>query len=204
MLQQGLRMDKIIRHQHIPKTGSTSTKKFYKDCIVYGYENDQLTLNADIPEDAISFTILRDPLERFCSNIKYISNRTQNFTQDQIIDIIFNKRYTAEEYTTALESHEIQNFPEIYTVFHGLSIFDPFLNVFDQNQNLKAKHLINFNNMQNELMELLPDYDYTNFPKQNVSTGNIELSADQLEQFNHHYAEDIKYYNQTGFNEKNG
>jgi hypothetical protein len=194
-------MGQLIRHQHIPKTGSTSTKKFYKDCIVYGYQNGQHTLNADIPEDAISFTVLRDPLERFQSCINY-SLRNGNLNLELAIDIIFNRKFTAKQLSDALKFHEINDYPEEYLVFHSMSIFDPFLNVFDEKQNLKATHLINFNNLQTELMELFPDHNYLNFPRENDSSRTIQLSAEHIEQFEYHFAEDIKYYNQTGFKEK--
>jgi hypothetical protein len=194
-------MNKIIRHQHIPKTGSTSTKHFYKDSIVYGYEQNQLTLNADIPEDAVSFTILRDPLDRFKSNIKYFIMRT-SLDQDNIINIIFNKTFTPLENTKALESHRLNQYPEEYIVFHSMSIFDPFLNVFDADKNLKAKHLINFNNMTNELQQLLPEFDYNNYPNSNKSNASINLTTEQLEQYEHHFKEDILFYKQTGFSKK--
>ena len=196
-------MNKIIRHQHIPKTGSTSTRTFYENCIVYGYEQGQLTLNADIPEEAVSFTILRDPLDRFKSNIKYFCTRSK-YTPNQVLDIIFNKTFTAEEHTEALESNLLNDYPEMYVVFHSMSIFDPFLNVFDADKNLKAKHLINFNNMQKELQQLLPEFDYSNYPNANKITRKIpiELTPEQLEQYEHHFKEDILFYKQTGFDKK--
>ncbi len=194
-------MTQVI-HQHIPKSGSTSTKHFYKNCIRYGHQNNQITLNADIPAGSISFTILREPKERFISNITYFLSRGVNeFTKSDMIDICLNNNYTSKEMGEVLKKNNMKINPEINMAFHSISIFHPFMNVFDKDKNLKAQHLINFKDILGGLHKILPDYDYTKFPKINTSRANInvELSEDQLVQFNTKYAEDIKFYKETGF-----
>lgn len=194
-------MPRII-NQHIPKSGSTSTKNFYPKCIVYGHMQNLNKLNAEIPEDSISFTILREPLARFISNITYFcSRKVKGFTKQEMIDLCLDHNYTNDEMAQILKRNNMMNTPEVNMAFHSISIFHPFLNVFDENKKLKATHLIDFNYMVRDLEKILPDHDYKKFPKSNSSRANIdvEMTEEQLEKFNLKYAEDIKFYKEVGF-----
>tara|TARA_R110001606_G_C15072847_1_gene616245 strand:- start:51 stop:635 length:585 start_codon:yes stop_codon:yes gene_type:complete len=194
-------MSQVI-NQHIPKTGSTSTKNFYKDCIRYGHQDNKDTLNGDIPQGAISFTIVREPLDRFVSNITYFLSRgVTQFEPSDMIDICLNHTYTNKEMAQVLKNNNMKTEPEINMAFHSISIFHPFINVFDENKNLRATHLIDFKNIVSGLEKILPDYDYTKFAKINASRGtiNIELTEQQKADFNIKYAQDIQFYKETGF-----
>lgn len=190
-----------ITNIHIPKCGSTSTSNFYEDCIVYGYMQGIHKLNANVLHRGVTFTVLREPLERFKSNVNYFLNeKTNEFTRDQIIDISFNYTYTDEEMSNVLEYSSKDTKPEINIVLHSLSIFNSFYNVFDENKNLKAKHLLNIKNLKQELENILPDWEYKHFPHTNRSKGeDFALTDEQLDKFNYKYREDIEFYKQTGF-----
>lgn len=83
---------------------------------------------------------------------------------------------------------------------HSVSIFHPFLNVFNDEGELKADHLIDFKDIVGGLKILL-DHNLDSFPHTNTSSPSIivDLSSEQLELFNERYAADIKFYEETGF-----
>lgn len=192
-----------ITNIHIPKCGSTSTSKFYEDCITFGYMQGIHKLNADVNHGGVTFTVLREPLERFKSNVNYFlqNNRKEIvFTRDEIIDISLNYTYTNEEMSNVLKYSSKDAEAEVNIVLHSLSIFDSFYNVFDENKNLKAKHLLNIKNLKQELENILPDWEYKHFPHTNRSKGeDFALTNEQLDKFNYKYREDIEFYKQTGF-----
>ena len=162
------------------------------------------TLNGIIPEGSISFTILREPKERFISCIRYFLSRLEQnkeYNQEQMIDICLSHNFSNAELADALKQGSMGINIDRMLAIHSVSIFHPFLNVFDDEKKLKADHLIDFKDIVGGLKKILPDHNLDNFPHTNVSSPGIvvELSSEQSELFNERFADDIKFYKETGF-----
>jgi len=175
-----------IINQHIPKTATQTTQALFgKNIINYGRHR----LNADIPNDPniLSFTIIREPLSRFKSCIKMFFPSC-NYSESEIIDIALYNNYNNNEYTI--------NWKEIDRAIatHSLSIFHPYLNVFENNS-FKSKYLIDFNNFAKELKLIIPNANYKNIPVINKGISReIRLSYTQKIDFENKFERDLEFY----------
>lgn len=196
-------MIKII-HQHIPKTASTSVLFFFPESIRYGQDVGQTKLNQDIPEDeeVVSFTIIRNPIKRFVSCVKMFLRQGCGYSQDEVINIGLGKKFTCEE----MELGRKTGYPNItkdsdrsivnaLIGVHSVSMFHPYLNVFDEDKQPKAMHLIDFDNLIRGLKKIVPDAPYKKFPKENRSVDpGVKLTDQQRERFNELFQNDILFY----------
>ena len=176
---------------HLPKTATITTQKMFgNDCIIYG--ND--TLNADIPKgnDIVSFTIIRNPLDRFCSAIKmFVKSPYCKLSQREMIEIALDTDYN----DGALINGRSANRLPFSIVLHTLSMFHPHLNVFNEDQTPKADNLIDFNNFVVEL-ENLTNRKFEKIPHENKGAEvDIILTDSQLRLFNQKYHDDVLFYN---------
>jgi len=175
---------------HLPKTATITTQKMFgKECVVYG----KSTLNGEIPagDDVISFTIIRDPLERFCSAVKmFVKKDKCKLTQSEIIDIALDNDFSDRQLTQGRVPNKVQ-----YSIaLHTLSMFHPHINVFYENKTPKADNLIDFNNFVAEL-ENLTDRKFNKIPHENKGAEvDIILTDSQMRLFNQKYHHDILFY----------
>jgi len=175
---------------HLPKTATITTQKMFgTECVIYGHQ----TLNGAIPkrDDVVSFTIIRDPLERFCSAVKmFVRNEDCKLSQSEIIDIALDNDFNDSELKKGRSAKNHR-----YSVaLHTLSMFHPHLNVFNEDKTPRADNLIDFNNFVAEL-ENLTDRKFTEIPHENKGAEvDIILTDSQLRLFNQRYHDDIIYY----------
>jgi len=174
---------------HIPKTATITTQKMFGiECVIYGHK----TLNGAIPnrDDVISFTIIRDPLERFCSAVKMFIKKYPNLSQSELIDKALDNNFTDAELINGRSLRQV----DFSIALHTLSIFHPHINAFNEDKTPKADNLIDFNNFVSEL-EQLTNRKFDKVPHANKGAGiDVELSAEQLDAFNIKYRDDILFY----------
>jgi disulfide oxidoreductase YuzD len=175
---------------HLPKTATITTQKMFgKECIIYGSN----TLNGEIPKgsDIISFTIVRDPLERFCSAIKmFVKNPKCKLSQSEMINIALDNEYSDTE---LYHGRALLRLPYSLAL-HTLPMFHSHLNVFNQDKTPKADNLIDFNNFIIEL-ENLTNRKFEQIPHENKGADiDVELTEGQQRQFNDKYRDDILFY----------
>lgn len=178
--------------QHIPKSASTSLSKFFPNCIRYGGNYTTPRLNANIPANFTgkSLTVLRNPFYRFISCIRMFLTRSQ-FNKDQIIELMLENNFNDNDLKEGITWKNIEK----SIALHSLSIFHPFLNVFDKNDVLQAQYLVDFDNLIPDLKQIIPQANYDAFPCLNKSQEcEIYLSAEQICLFQQKYKKDICFY----------
>lgn len=179
--------------QHIPKSASSSLSKVFTNSVRYGFQLKQCKLNQDIPHNSehISFTVLRNPYYRLLSCIHMFLSRSK-YDVNKIIEIILENNFTDTELQEGINWKNT----DFSIGLHSASIFHPFLNVFDKNDILLAKYLVDFDNMIPDLKQIVPGFDMSAIPHLNSSQTKDEifLTYSQIEKFKEKYRKDISFY----------
>lgn len=185
-------IDKLL-FIHIPKCAGLSIKR--SNNIKYGH----ITMSHYLcifKKEVISYTILRDPIDRFCSAFYYLKEKLNS---DFYTPVGFDKKIILDSVDV---NDFINNIKNKNLTIKYIFLFDHFLPQYFwiySNNKIKVKYIVNFSKLEqgiNDLNEILNSNIKINC-KVNVSTNhknNKNLNKDSLYFLKKYYNQDFLLY----------